>query len=195
MPIAPHQNIYVITGKVQEGKTSHLTRLVERLKKEDLKIIGFCSLVFFDKGERAGYILENLENGTQIPLATIEEKPGWVKFRRFYFNPLALEQGEHWIRKGIAKQPDLVVIDEVGPMELEGMGWLSVLTLLEKRNDIPQLWVVREQILPEIKEKWNVHDENIFQIGSIDPENRNRSLYSLIKDNKRNKDQGNDAIH
>lgn len=172
----------MITGKVQGGKTTLLSELLDRFKKENLKITGFLCPGSFKEGQRSAFTLVNLENGDQLPMATIEEKEGWLKYRRFFFNPEAFTQGEVWIRDGLANHPDLVVIDEVGPMELQGLGWWNILKLIEKRMDIAQIWIVREQILREVQAKWNISEENIFRV--IEGENSmllNR-LYDKLKE-------------
>jgi len=185
MACDPHYNIHLITGKVQGGKTTLLSQLVERLKKDKLKITGFLSHGSFNEGQRSGFTLVDLEHGKQIPLATTEEKPGWLNFRRFFFNPEAFKEGEQWIHNGLSQHPDLVVIDEVGPMELERQGWWNILKHLVKRYDIPQLWIVRDQILPEIAEKWNVPEENIFRVDSSDQTELMESLTIKLINTKR----------
>jgi len=178
----PHHNIHVITGKVQGGKTTFLTEIIERLTREEVKITGFLCPGSFHKGERSGFTLVNPEDGRQIQLATIQEKKEWLRFSRFYFNPDAFVQGETWIRHGLTQHPDLVVIDEVGPMELQELGWNNVLRIIEKRHDIAQIWVVREQILQDVKQRWNIHPDNIFGIDRTERTVLFNNLYKKLKE-------------
>lgn len=164
----PNPNIHVITGKVQGGKATFLASLVEGLRKHDLRIAGFLSRESVS-GERGnGFTLVDLEGGRQVPLASLDKRKGWFGFRRLYFNPAAFIMGERWVRNGLLHSPDLVVIDEVGPMEMEGLGWWKILIHLEDLDHIVQLWIVREQILSVIKEKWRIPDENIYWITDRD---------------------------
>ncbi len=188
-----HPNIYLITGKVQEGKTTFLSELVEQLKKEELRITGFLSRGFFANGERTGFTLENLNTGEQVPMATVEEREGWLKFRRFYFNPMAFKLGEKWVSSGLSQRPDLVVIDEVGPLELEEKGWWNVLKVLEGRVDVMQLWIVRDQSIPAVKKKWNIYEENIFLIKSTDPSKLSETLRRKLINDEANNYQSDDA--
>lgn len=160
------QHIFVITGGVHKGKTTFLTELLERLFEENLKIAGFICPGFFKDGERSGFNLVNIVDGNQLPLATIEEKQGWFKFHRFYFNPEAFHVGETWIREALSLQTDILVIDEVGPMELQGKGWWDTLKIIEKRYDIAQIWIVREQLIQEVKDLWCIEDVQIFRIDA-----------------------------
>lgn len=164
----PPRMIYVITGRVQGGKTRFLSQLVHGLKEDGIKISGFLSRGTFKAGKRYEFSLVNLANDLQIPLASVEKKEGWQKYRRFYFNPQAFVTGESWIRDGVSGHPDLVVIDEVGPMEQERLGWWDLLNFVDVHHHSSQLWVVREQMLEEITRQWNVPPENIFRIDGSD---------------------------
>ena len=131
-PSEPHHNIFIVTGKVHSGKTTFLSRLTDRLRMEHIAMAGFLSHGAFSENRRSSFTLVNIQNGAQILLATIEKCEGWIPFGSFFFNPEALREGEKIIRKGLDQRTDLVVLDELGPFELEGGGWTGILELLEK---------------------------------------------------------------
>ncbi|MCK5136941.1 MAG: DUF2478 domain-containing protein [Bacteroidales bacterium] len=162
MPSDPHHNIFVVTGKVHSGKTTFVSNLVERLREKQLSISGFLSKGTFANGQREKFSLIDLKCGVQLPLATIYPEEGWTRFRKFYFNPFALKKGEELIREGLRTNPDLIVIDEVGPMELQGQGWSGILESLAEDYQVSQLWIVRNQILPEVLDRWNIPVENVY---------------------------------
>ena len=167
-PGDPRRNIYVITGRVQGGKTRFLSQLIPLLSGDGFGIAGFLSRGSFKDGKRYEFTLVNLAGNQQIPLASLEKKEGWEKYRRFYFNPGAFEAGESWIRSGLPHQPDLVVIDEVGPMEQESLGWYDLLDFLDKQPPFMQLRVVREQMLEALTREWKVPPEHVFRIDGSD---------------------------
>ncbi|MCD4711360.1 MAG: nucleoside-triphosphatase [Bacteroidales bacterium] len=130
------QTIFLVTGTVQGGKTTFLSELVGLLKKSELKVGGFLSPGRIDFGERSGFNLKNIGNGMVLSMASAQEKGEWIKYRRFWFNPDAFKQGLEWIHKCLLQKPDVVVIDEVGPMELEGSGWSDALKTL-RNSSVP----------------------------------------------------------
>ena len=162
MPSDPHHNIFVVTGKVHAGKTTFVSNLVERLRENKVSIAGILSKGAFSKGERSEFTLIDLETGLHLPLASIEPKQGWTRFRKFYFDPQALRMGEKIVEAALGKDPDLIVIDEVGPMELQGQGWSDILELLDGEYGTNQLWVVRDRVLQEVLERWNIPEENVY---------------------------------
>jgi nucleoside-triphosphatase THEP1 len=157
-------NILVVSGKVHGGKTTFVSRLTEVLKSDQLSLAGFICTGSFSGGRRSAYTLVDLDDGTTVPFATIGERDGWIRFRRFCFNPEAVKEGERIIRKGIEKGVDLVVLDEVGPLELEGGGWSPLLGFLEKQHSTMQLWVAREGLLEDISHRWSIPRENVYRV-------------------------------
>lgn len=158
------QHIHLITGGTQSGKTTLVARLVKQLKSEQLVVRGFICHGTMVKGTRTDYQLTDLDGTANIPLASIEPKQGWERIGRFSFNPEAWIQGEAMIRSGLSGNPDLVVVDEVGPLELQGGGWTRVLELLSNAPHVEQLWVVREQILTDVIRQWDVPEANVYRL-------------------------------
>ncbi|MCF8226741.1 MAG: hypothetical protein K9J30_12760 [Bacteroidales bacterium] len=163
--LIPHKNIFIITGKVQEGKTSYLEKLVKKFKPRNIKTGGFIARGTFKEGRRTGFILHDLSGETSIPIASKKKQPGWIKFRSFYFNPDSFKAGEKFIKNAIQTNKELFVIDEVGPIEMEGKGWLKVIRLLEKTHATIQIWTVRESYLKEVMDRWQIPEENVCNIS------------------------------
>ncbi|MCK4747762.1 MAG: DUF2478 domain-containing protein [Bacteroidales bacterium] len=164
MPFNTHQHIFLVTGGVQSGKTTFVNKLVERLWKDRLRVAGFLSEGTMMDGVRVGFTLVDLQSGRRIPLASVEPVKGWTPFRRFYFNPEAWKKGETIIREGLLEDPHLIVIDEVGPLELQGAGWSAILDELAAKRPAVQLWVVRKQCLQEVIETWDILPEHVFSL-------------------------------
>jgi nucleoside-triphosphatase THEP1 len=159
-----HHNIFLLSGKVQGGKTTLLARLTREFRKERISLSGFLCEGAFSGGSRSGFTLVNLESNSRHPLATVDKNEGWNRFRRFYFNPEALEEGKRIVLDGLQRNVELVVLDEVGPMELEGKGWSPLLQVLQRDYCTVQLWVVRDSVIEAATERWNIPVENVYSI-------------------------------
>ncbi len=68
-----------------------------------------------------------------------------IKSGRYYFNPAGLAEGNELIALNNLKEKQLVVIDEVGPMEMNDQGWAESIARLCQSGQLPQLWVVRKK--------------------------------------------------
>jgi nucleoside-triphosphatase THEP1 len=77
------------------------------------------------------------------------------------------------------------VIDEVGNLELKGEGWCSAIENITKNDKIPQLWVVRKNLLPMVTKRWNTGDIYIFDIkesSTLEVKNKIIEIISQIDD-------------
>jgi nucleoside-triphosphatase THEP1 len=176
--ISREHNIFLVSGPVQGGKTTFLTKLVIELKKEGWYVGGFLSPGSFDSGMRSGFRLQNIATGEEHALADRKERSGWFKYRRFWFNPEAFKAGRQWIHSDMQQAPSVMVIDEVGPMELEGSGWSSELDYLKGAGLPLQLWSVRDGILDQVLKRWDLPSKNQIDIKEMNWE----QLLKLIRE-------------
>lgn len=159
-------HIYIVTGRVQAGKTTFVGELVDALKNKRLSIAGFLCRGTFSDGKRDSFTLKALTGGVEIPFASSDFRQKWFRYRRFYFNPAAFEQGTEMVRASLSNPPDLIVIDEVGPMELREMGWNSLLRELAAVDTIPQIWIARDRVVDAVRERWAIPTNHLITIQS-----------------------------
>lgn len=176
-------SIYLVTGSVQGGKTTYLSLLSELLIEKGLKICGFLCPGNFVAGERAGFTLQNIKNGRQVALASALETPEWTPYKRFWFNPEAFTLGSEWIGDCLAMAPDVVIIDEVGPMELEDLGWSNVLKTMEKSAVPVQLWNVRETLIREVMKRWGIPPASVIRIDEVELNQAAKQVSETVKRN------------
>jgi len=162
-------NLLLITGKVQEGKTTFLENVISECKKENIKVGGFTAPGSVYQDKRTGFSIKDITTGNEYPLALSKQQEGWFKFRRFYFNPETFKAGAQIISDAIQSDNDLIVIDEIGPLELTEEGWHQVIQKLKKQEHIVQCWSVRESMAKILSEKNGIPEENIIYIGKWRP--------------------------
>jgi len=171
------QAIYIITGKVGSGKTTRLGELTTELRQRGTNMAGFLCRGDMKDGERTGYTLVNVRDRSELLFATKCIHEGWPRYGRFFFNQKAFAEGERMIKKAIEHKSSLVLIDEVGPLELEGSGWAAMLDLLLKEKGLCQIWVVRENILDRVLERWNISADMVIHISR---EKKEETLKKII---------------
>ena len=104
----------LVTGRPGCGKTTLVERLLVRLK--DVKAGGFFTREIREKGERKGFRIITLDKREGL-LAHVDHKGG-LTVGKYAVNVEDLEKvGVDSILRAI-KESDLVVIDEIGKMEL-----------------------------------------------------------------------------
>ena len=157
--------IIIISGNIQEGKTTFVHKVINRLQRQNLKIDGFFSEVVYKNEERQGYDLKRVGSDDKISLCSIIKQDKWQKQGKFYFNDEALKTGNK-ILQNIDKETDLIVIDEIGPFEIKGQGWSKSIKTICDNSTSPMLWVVRDSLVNKISRHWPVGKIYHFKLSN-----------------------------
>ncbi|MBS7614582.1 NTPase [Candidatus Bathyarchaeota archaeon] len=118
------------------GKTTALTKIVNALRREGIKVGGMVTRESRTNGEREGFIVSNLGNGTE----------GWLAKKGLSYGPqvgkyrVCIKDLESIGVKAILDaivNAEVVVIDEIGPMELSSASFNgAVLRALESNKTV-----------------------------------------------------------
>jgi nucleoside-triphosphatase THEP1 len=140
--------ILVLTGPVHGGKTTFLERSLARWAACGIAPVGFLSVAVTGASGTMGYDLLELKTGCRQPYLRREGEPDAERIGPFFFVPETLELARSIIRE--ADPRELLVVDEVGPLELLGGGLWPVLTEALSRPGLRCLLVARKEILEDI---------------------------------------------
>lgn len=178
----PRNTIFLLTGPTQSGKTTLLKSLFSLLQERGIPTGGFLAPGTFSNGQRDKIFLEPLPRGNRSILALRSPQPGWIQYRKFYFDPATLRLGNELIKDATGDQPPLLLIlDEVGPMELKGMGWYPSLERLKDASRFIQLWVVREKLIREVHMNYMIPKGNVLHAGKYSAEELLEVLETAIQ--------------
>lgn len=96
-----------------------------------------------------GYRVRDLGSGLEMPLCSLD--PPGIRFRRFYFSPEGLRFAKEAILEARARS-QIVVVDEVGPWELQGGGFYPALEGIGTDGN-PLILTVRPHLREEVSRK------------------------------------------
>jgi len=149
--------LHIITGAIDGGKTRKMLSIYNRLKRGD----GFISQkVFHDQKGFVGYEIRRLSTGQKLLLAVKETHlpRDWEDIYRigpYHFSKKAFIFAENIISEIIASNIEPVFIDEIGPLELKGEGFSSLLErVLEASAEV--YIAVRSHCVEEVINKFNI---------------------------------------
>jgi nucleoside-triphosphatase THEP1 len=149
--------VQIIAGEREEGKTTLLLRRVEDLKAEGKKVSGFVAIgIHAENGERKGFNIRNIETGEEVEFCVSDGHSEWEKIGRFRINPEGLVKGYEWMATRQIENSDILVIDELGPLEMAGRGWSPLIDQILRDCPKPMIWTVRNSLAEKIAVKWNV---------------------------------------
>ena len=164
------RSVFIITGETGSGKTTFLLKLIEELRQKALSIAGFAALSVPEDGPSGSFNILDLVSGRILPLASRRFNEGWEPIGNFYFNPEGMLMGKNILKDPLIDNNDLIVVDEIGPFELEGKMWAESLTRLLAMRSSPVLLVVREHLVHQVMDKWSLNDAMIIEFGQLRPE-------------------------
>jgi nucleoside-triphosphatase THEP1 len=121
--------IHILTGPVHSGKTTLLRDVTTQLKNQNIDVAGFLCL----------YTEENAQ------FIRKEGNKFWQRIGPYFFIPESLDHAQNMIR--LSTNADVCVVDEVGPLELEGKGLWPALKKVIALSTPEFIFVVRETIL------------------------------------------------
>jgi len=148
----------VVTGRVQIGKTTVCRAVIDLARKRGYCVRGILTPPVLDKtGARLGVEVLDLSNGERRLLARVcspdagpaFDPPGdWPRIGSHCFDPASLQWGADAVARAVAVGCDLLVIDEIGRLELEqNTGYVGLLDLLATSVVPRSLLVVRAALL------------------------------------------------
>ena len=154
--------IFILTGPVHSVKTTLLKKVVRELKEQKYRIDGFLSEAVWEKEETVGYDLFDLKEERSIPFIRKTGEKEWQKIGSYFFIPQGLAEAEKIILQG--KEAYILVVDEVGPLELSGKGFWPALKRVVFQPLTIFLFVVRINILEDFLAILGEGDVKIFNI-------------------------------
>lgn len=116
----------LVTGRPGVGKTTAVTRAVEELKKHGLRVGGFISREERKEGVRTGFVVIDLETSEETYLARVGN--GTPRIGKYVVLVDELERVGVTAVKRALQNSQVVVIDEIGPMELLSQRFKEVVT-------------------------------------------------------------------
>jgi nucleoside-triphosphatase THEP1 len=160
--------VYIISGAVGEGKTSFLLDLADELQARNIKAGGFLSLRQMENGETIGYDL--LDISTRQPygfLRRFSERLSDKRIGRFSILEEGLSAGKRILEAESVITFDVLIVDEVGKLELNGGGWADQLKVLPDSTHAPCVIAIRKGFEHQVLAHFQILKYEIVPVGKI----------------------------
>ncbi|MCS7123914.1 MAG: NTPase [Candidatus Bathyarchaeota archaeon] len=171
------KRVLLLTGSPGVGKTTLLLKVIEALKSRGYSVGGVVSREFRTSGTRIGFEIIDLASGKRGWLAHVKQKTG-PRLGKYRVNLSDLDDvGVEAILKAI-KECDVIVIDEIGPMELFSEKFRkAVQEAVESGKLVLGVvhWRARDKLVDAVKTR---QDAELFTVTF---ENRGR-LHQIVVD-------------
>jgi nucleoside-triphosphatase THEP1 len=161
----------LLTGKIGIGKTVVCEKIVEKGKKKKVNCCGIITQKVKEKGQNMTLVIKDLSNGEGKILAykkPIDNKeiPNGIHFCNYIFDKNAFE----FARKAVSKCADILIIDEIGYLEIEGKGIINAISAFKSMRNKNSILVVRN----ELKDYFSNIIDCKFKLIEVNKKNREK---------------------
>jgi len=169
------KHIFFVTGSPGIGKTTILLKTAEALEKKGYKIGGMLSQEAREKEARVGFEIIDIETKRRGWLAHMRQSNG-PQIGKYRVNLADLESiGALAIRNAVVNA-QIIIIDEIGPMELHSSAFKEAVTEALSSGK-PVIGVIHERAQDSLINSMRKRDDT--QIIQVTRGNRER-IHSLL---------------
>jgi nucleoside-triphosphatase len=155
--------VVVLTGPRDGGKTATASAAVEHLRREGVPVAGFLQLGDFVEGQKVGFRLRDVTTGEEAALAVRSQDDGGDFGTPFSFSEDGFRLGSTALSRACAGA--VIVIDELGPVELRGEGHMkAVRKVLLEPGIRAAITVVRRALVPALLAELEASDALVVDI-------------------------------
>jgi len=147
--VAP--SVILITGEPSSGKTTFLAGLIQELKSRSVSVGGILAPGLWSGAERSGFDVLDIRTGRSLPLCRKGSPASGMTAGPYVFDPKGLSFGDQAIERALDEAVQVLCIDEIGPLELEGGGWSSSLRSASARSRAVLVLVVRSSLVGHVR--------------------------------------------
>jgi nucleoside-triphosphatase THEP1 len=147
---------FLITGDIAAGKTTFCKELIHLLQSKNIPTGGILSERIIKDNVTIGYDLIDISTGNRMIFLRENEETSTSKIGRFEINIDTVELGRKiLLSKNLAKNA-IVIIDEVGFLELQGKGWAESIELLKELSGKVLILAVRNEFVKKVIEEFGL---------------------------------------
>jgi nucleoside-triphosphatase len=146
--------ICIVTGGRGAGKSAWCGALAREARARGLQVAGLWSPAALTEGEKTGIDLVDLAADETRRLAVLRtDDAAAVATGKWAFDPDVIAWGNAAL--AAVGAPDLLIVDELGPLEFErGQGLTQGLRLIDARSYRLACVVIRPELLAAAVERW-----------------------------------------
>ena len=154
----------LVVGESGSGKTSWCREYIDRRRKSGSTVGGILSPAIAHEGQRVGSDALDLLTGQEVPFARLSHHNSFEEGDEvgdYTISRDGILFACDAIERAVKSRCDLVVIDEVGPLELQGKGLMPAVELA-LASAINVLIVVRSSLREALQKHFSDYDFTVI---------------------------------
>ncbi len=172
--------IFIISGSIGQGKTSCVKKIAEILRTQKINIEGILSVRVMEEDKTTGYDIVDIKSGERKTFLRSTGQESFERIGNYFIYPEGIKRGNEILQNSGTNDCDLVIIDEVGRLELDNRGWAGSLRDLLS-SSCPRIFLtVRDSFVEGVIKKFGLDRAKVFAVTDHKPESIVESL-GIIK--------------
>jgi nucleoside-triphosphatase len=172
--------VVLLTGEREVGKTYLCQRVVHEAQRRGLSCAGVLSPACHEAQQKVGITLVDVATGEERPLASADDGTQGLRWGRYRFVTSSLKWGTQRLAR--ATPCDLLVVDEVGPLEMKlGKGLVNALDVLAGGGFSLALVVARPELVEELKARLKGRRVDVLEVTSCNRDELPRQVLSILE--------------
>ena len=159
------KKIFIISGSIGQGKTTQIQKIVESLKSQNITVGGIFSPRIMENETTIGYDIVDIMTDNRVKFLRKTTNENQTKIGNYSILPDGFQIGINALTTSKNRNNKIVIIDEVGKLELENKGWAKNITNLINTSNNNLILSVRDSLTQLVIQKWNLKDYTIFNIS------------------------------
>ena len=145
--------IVLVTSPQHTGKSSLISRYIKLCRQHGIRVAGILAEGLWENNRRSGFNLVDLSSGNRVPLAVRCAPHGRAQVSFDFFQD-GIEAGQAALEVDRCATAELIIVDEVGKLEVIGQGWAQYLPSLLELPGKTHIWAVRESLVDTVAKRW-----------------------------------------
>ncbi len=160
--------VVILTGGTGEGKTTRLTEIVTILDRNHIACGGILAPAVYENNERTGFDIFNVATRERARLARLIPGSPGTDLSRFRFFDEGIGFGRAALDPANYREAKVMVVDEIGPLELSGNGWADSFDRLSRIPGLLLIAVTRRRLVATVMERWSLTEPLVLDIATLD---------------------------
>lgn len=156
--------VHIIAGEQGSGKSTLMKQLLHSARSAGILCGGFIAIGFWRGDTRSGFDLMLVSSGRVLPFCRDQQQEGWIPLRRFFFSPETLATGIEEISVAMDQPTGLWLIDEIGPIDLEGKLWHDTFRKLLQATNAPVIVTIRPAMVNNVISHFGISNYHIHLV-------------------------------
>lgn len=152
-----NHKVFIVTGTVGQGKTTCIEKIARAMREKDISCSGIYTPRVMDDETIISYDIVDITSNTRECFLRQTGKVNQAKIGRYYISEQGLQHGINSLKTSLKSNSSLIIIDEVGKLELDGGGWSDCISDILNVGNSYLLLAVRDKFVESIVQKWNLN--------------------------------------